>query len=82
MILGIPLPEFIAAHVVLSLAGIITGIVVLLGMLGGHTLPRVTALFLVTTLLANATGLAFPIDRKSTRLNSSHVSESRMPSCA
>ena len=33
-------------------------------------------------MLDNLVALSFEIDRKSTRLNSSHVSESRMPSSA
>ena len=32
--------------------------------------------------LRNYKGYQFPLDRKITRLNSSHVSESRMPSSA
>ena len=35
-----------------------------------------------TPLTADIEGIARPLDRKSTRLNSSHMSESRMPSSA
>ena len=36
----------------------------------------------LATARAAANGVGLPLDRKSTRLNSSHVSESRMPSSA
>ena len=39
----------------------------------------VAGVFLVMAAVAT---LVFPLDRKSTRLNSSHVSQSRMPSSA
>ena len=35
-----------------------------------------------STILPQFVGLTFNVDRKSTRLNSSHMSESRMPSSA
>jgi hypothetical protein len=60
MILGIPLPVLIALHVVISLIGIASGIIVLVGMFGSHLLPRWTALFLITTALTSITGFLFP----------------------
>ena len=44
-------------------------------------LSRFTAI-LACVFFATSLGLAFFADRKSTRLNSSHMSESRMPSSA
>ena len=47
-------------HVVISLLGIVSGYVVIGGMLQGQRLPRMTAFFLITTLLTSATGFLFP----------------------
>jgi hypothetical protein len=60
MIIGLSLSAFTTLHVVLSLIGILAGIVVLLGMLGARRLPGWTALFLLTTILTSVTGLLFP----------------------
>ena len=46
-------------HVVISLAGIATGLVVAAGLLRGRRLDRWTAAFLITTVLTSATGFAF-----------------------
>jgi hypothetical protein len=59
MILGMSTPTFTTVHVVLSLIGIITGAVVLLGMLGAKRLDGWTALFLATTVLTSVTGFLF-----------------------
>ncbi|HEY6307908.1 MAG TPA: hypothetical protein VI488_15770 [Candidatus Angelobacter sp.] len=48
-------------HVVISLIGIGSGLVVLYGLLTGKQLDRWTALFLVTTILTSVTGFFFPI---------------------
>ncbi len=60
MILGMSLSTFTFVHVVISLIGIATGIIVLFGMLGARRLPRLTAVFLATTVLTSATGFLFP----------------------
>ncbi len=44
----------------LSLVGIVAGLVVVGGFLSGRRLDGWAAVFLVTTLLANAGGFAFP----------------------
>lgn len=54
------LPTFTLIHVVLSLAGIFAGFVVVGGLMAGVRFKGWTALFLATTLLANATGFGFP----------------------
>jgi hypothetical protein len=59
MILGMSTAAFTALHVIISLIGIGSGIVVVLGMCQGLRLPRWTALFLVTTVLTSATGFLF-----------------------
>lgn len=50
-------------HVALSLVGIISGLVVFLGLLRGQKLDGWTMLFLATTILTSATGYALPADR-------------------
>jgi hypothetical protein len=69
MILGMSLSTFTTLHVIISLIGIVTGIVVVLGMLGGRKLGGWTAIFLATTVLTSATGFLFPF----TKLLPSHV---------
>src|SRR6202521_6188450 len=59
MILGMSTATFTAVHVVLSLIGIVAGVVVLLGMLGGKRLDGLTAVFLASTVLTSATGFLF-----------------------
>jgi hypothetical protein len=50
-------------HVVISLVGIGSGVVVLFGLLTGQRLDRWTALFLASTVATSATGFGFPVDR-------------------
>ncbi|MBA4104341.1 MAG: hypothetical protein C0485_01185 [Pirellula sp.] len=47
-------------HVIISLLGIVSGYIVIAGMLQAQRLPRWTAFFLITTVLTSATGFAFP----------------------
>ena len=63
MILGMSEHAFTVVHVVISLAGIISGLVVLAGLLGSRRLPGWTLTFLVTTILTSVTGYFFPRDR-------------------
>jgi len=51
---------FTVIHVVLSLVGIIAGLVVAGGLVAGKRLDGWTGLFLVTTVLTNVTGFMFP----------------------
>jgi hypothetical protein len=60
MILGMSLATFTQFHVIISLIAIISGIVVVLGMLGAKRMPGMTALFLITTVATSATGFMFP----------------------
>ena len=60
MILGMSDSTFTLVHVVLSLIGIVSGIIVVFGMLGANRLPGLTAVFLATTVLTSATGFLFP----------------------
>src|SRR2546427_5581233 len=49
-----------AIHVVISLTGIVTGFVVMWGMLARRRLDRWTAVFLATTAATSVTGFFFP----------------------
>lgn len=60
MVLGMSLQAYTTIHVVISLIGIVSGIVVLAGMLANRRLDRWTALFLATTVLTSVTGFCFP----------------------
>jgi hypothetical protein len=62
MILGMSIQSFTLLHVVISLIAIVSGLIVLFGMLGSHRLAGWTALFLLTTVLTSATGFLFPIN--------------------
>lgn len=62
MILGMSLSTFTLVHVMISLVGIGSGLIVLFGMLSGKRLDGWTALFLTTTVLTSATGFLFPFD--------------------
>ena len=54
------LPMFTLVHVVISIVGIFSGLVVLGGLTAGARLDNWTALFLVTTTLTSVTGFGFP----------------------
>jgi len=62
MILGMTLATYTLVHVVISLVGIASGLVVLFGLLGGKRLAGWTGLFLATTAVTSATGFGFPFD--------------------
>jgi hypothetical protein len=63
MVLGMSLSTFTMLHVIISLIGVVSGFVVLSGLLGSKGMPGWTALFLVTTILTNAPGFLFPFDK-------------------
>lgn len=60
MIMGLSTYTFI--HVVISLIGIFSGLVVMLGLLAGSRLNGWTAVFLVTTVATSVTGFGFPFE--------------------
>jgi len=60
MILGMSLQTFTLVHVLISLAGIASGIVVMYGFLTNQRLDGWTAVFLTTTALTSLTGFLFP----------------------
>jgi hypothetical protein len=61
MILGMSISTFTTVHVVISLVGIASGLIVLVGMFGANRLSGWTALFLAATILTSVTGFMFPI---------------------
>ncbi|MDQ1388392.1 MAG: hypothetical protein QOF56_1846 [Acidobacteriaceae bacterium] len=54
------LSPFTKLHVVISLIGIVSGLVVLFGLLVGRRLNGWTILFLISTVLTSVTGFFFP----------------------
>jgi hypothetical protein len=62
MILGMSTSTFTLLHVAISLVGIVSGLIVLFGMLGAKRLDGWTALFLATTVLTSVTGFFFASD--------------------
>jgi hypothetical protein len=54
------LPMFTLIHVLISVLGIVAGLVVIGGLMGGARLDGWTALFLLTTILTSVTGFFFP----------------------
>jgi hypothetical protein len=63
MILGMTLSTFTIVHVLLSLIGIGSGLLVVYGLLLGKRFEGATAIFLVTTVLTSLTGFLFPFER-------------------
>jgi len=51
---------FVQVHVVISLIGIVAGLIVMFGMLSSKRQPGLTAIFLLTTILTSATGFLIP----------------------
>jgi hypothetical protein len=69
MVLGMSLPTFTALHVLISLIGIVAGLVAMVGLLRSHISRGWTGLFLLTTILTSVTGFFFPV----TQLLPSHI---------
>ena len=63
MMLGISLHAVTVLHVVISLVAIVAGLVVLFGLFKSQSMPGLTAIFLITTILTNATGFMFPFEK-------------------
>jgi hypothetical protein len=72
MILGMSLATFTLLHVIISLIGIVSGILVMFGLLGSSRKPGMTAIFLLTTILTSATGFLIP-PLVSDKLLPSHI---------
>jgi hypothetical protein len=63
MVLGMSLSAFTLLHVIISLIAIVSGIIVMFGMLGSNRMPGLTAIFLLFTILTSATGFLFPFEK-------------------
>jgi hypothetical protein len=62
MILGMSTSTFTLLHVLISLAGIASGLIVVYGLLTAKRLDSWTAIFLTTTVLTSLTGFLFPVE--------------------
>lgn len=63
MILGMSLETFTLLHVVISLVGIGSGLIVLFGLISNKWFNDWTLTFLITTALTSITGFLFPITK-------------------
>jgi hypothetical protein len=63
MILGMSLSTFTTVHVIISLIAIVSGIIVMFGLLGSNRMPGMTAIFLLFTILTSVTGFLFPFEK-------------------
>jgi len=61
MVLGMPLATFTFLHVLISLVGIASGLIVLERFFRNRTLGLSNVVFLVTTILTSVTGFLFPL---------------------
>ena len=62
MILGMSTATYTSLHVLISLTGIGSGLVVMSGFLTGKRLEGLTAIFLIGTVLTSVSGFGFPFD--------------------
>ena len=62
MVLGLSLSAFTTLHVVISLIAIVTGLVVMFGMLSSTKPGGLTGVFLLFTILTSVTGFMFPFN--------------------
>jgi hypothetical protein len=60
MVLGMSLATYTIVHVIISLVGIGSGLIVLFGILNGKLPSPWNGLFLLTTVLTSVTGFFFP----------------------
>lgn len=69
MVLGMSLQTYTLIHVLISLIGIGSGLVVMYGLLTAKRLDRWTAVFLTTTVLTSVTGFGFPFKGLTPAIN-------------
>ena len=62
MILGMSTEMYTSLHVLISLIGIGSGLVVMYGFLSGKRLDGINTIFLITTVATSLTGFGFPFD--------------------
>lgn len=69
MIFGMSLHAYTQLHVLISLIGIGSGLIVMYGLLTNRRLDRWTSLFLATTVLTSVTGFGFPFKGVTPAIN-------------
>jgi hypothetical protein len=57
------LSTFTSIHVAISVIGLVSGLIITIGLLKSKSLEGWTALFLISTVLTSATGFGFPFDK-------------------
>ena len=62
MLLGLSLSAFTTLHVIITLIAIVTGLIVMFGMVGPYRSGGLTAIFLLFTILTSVTGFMFPFN--------------------
>lgn len=62
MVFGMSIATYTMVHVVISLIGIVSGLIVVGGLLSGARLSIMTAIFLITTLATTLGGFFFPFN--------------------
>jgi hypothetical protein len=62
MILGMSLETYTFLHVLISLVGIGSGLILIFGLIAGKLFDRLSAFFLVTTVATSVTGFGFPFE--------------------
>lgn len=63
MTLGLSVAAITLIHVIISMIGIVTGLMAMIGLLTSKPMPRWTTVFLLTTILTSVTGFMFPFDK-------------------
>ena len=63
MVFGMTLATYTLIHTLISLAGIVSGFVVIFGLLASNRMNAWTAIFLVTTVATSVTGFGFPFHK-------------------
>jgi hypothetical protein len=63
MVLGMSLATFTLVHVLISLVGVVAGLVAMVGLLKSNPLRGWTSVFLATTILTSVTGFFFPVEK-------------------
>lgn len=63
MIMGLSVSDFTLLHVAISIIGIVSGVIVIYGMLTSRVFRAWTAVFLGTTILTSVTGFFFRHDK-------------------
>ena len=79
MIIGLSISTFTMLHVIITLIAIVSGFIVMFGLLSSKTLSGWSAIFWLMTVLTTVTGFMFPIQasRRHSAPGSSRPSSSR-----